>query len=1577
MDEYKIKIGVDDDYLRSEFKKCGQTLAKDEIIVPVSFKGDIASYRKQIKEMFKGSPEIVDRVTLELDRTVLNEQLKNIEASIGNSKLLKKVHEIKLDVVTGDYKTKIQDIEKSLTSNANGGNAKKVASDMKNLVSYTKAINDYGRGKGSSNYIAKTLIPSLLEAKDISQDIKSIIKDFGVSFNEGNGHLETVKEVNALYNYDSLKKYTDQTKVLWDNISALIEDINRLKGINTKDFATDVPHLDEQFVNVGKKAKETTERLESETKQTANNVKQTVDNTVSDVNESIDKIEKKAKQAVDNTIQSIVKAQLDADELVKKLFDAEVFKTRDGQSVNFKATISQLNTNLIGTLKILDNVGSDLQSIQIMLSSIFNYSGSDNKVGKVFSDLKVGRDTLTSYRKALSNIIELLSKVDVKKLLSSFDDLQTALAKINNENFGKFEKQIDDVNESTNKLAGDIKVDFTPLADVFNEITEACKGVNTGLGFLSSALKGLDTSFKELGASIAESMKTAAKEAEKVTDAVDINSNANKKKASATKSKTPSKSTEQLIDEYGYANKNLIDLIKNWQALEEESSQGAMRLSKYNKALKDVTELQKKSKDLTEAESKAQQQTLKEARENVALQEKKNKSYLETRNVLTQIFKSVVGNNSKLNIDDTIDKITSGTTKLEDIVSVFSNAGIDAYTKKIGETTESSTINIKALSETVDGFNTSIKMLADTMGNVSSFKLDDTFINNLNQSFEKLDVSLSEIISKLKLISDNINNIGNNGNLKISDEYEKQLNSIKQIQEYRELMAKKNIYRDSDISFGGAGNKYRADLEKQLDAVIDKWSKSTDEAERYYAVQLKIEKDLMNKRIADTVRKTQQSTNTAINVDNIAHPANQMSSETNAANDLLGAITNIIDAVDKKTGAFVHEREVALPALDQEADALVRLEIILKSIKEVAEQVSNSFGNIKTPQLGIKWASNVKDIFKTDDMHTAITNLKSLAGAINSVSVKDDNFLTQLAGISKYETVLANLAKVLSSSENKIKAATGNNSSTVTRNIEALDKLKSKISTESSSPWLTDEFKSSEVEPLLDIIKEVQSRADKISIENLRSEFNAVNDMANELLANIKNINTSSKKDSKNLYGQRMAVAEEINKYQVENAKNLQITASQRQAYADNEEKIKDLLQQEAYYTAEISKLQVRDTAAEDKYATYVYNSAKALKELEASVANSEETNGLKSVSKELGNLEKQFLKIESNGKLSQLFKENEITPFIAKIRQLSDSLSDISHDDAVRQLELIRKEALKLSDPNLLKNKSIVGVDRLHTISTQIDEFVKANSRMSSSLKEQFSQLSATLLKEGSLTEEQVAEIIASYQKLRQEVNNSGQSGVGFLDLFSKKLRSVNAQLLAYYLSWADILRYVRTAVNAVKEIDYALVDLRKTTTMSASDLNQFYYDANDVAKQMGITTAQVVDLASSFSRLGYSSKEAATGMAQLAGEFALISPGMDTEVAQTGLVSIQKAFDIANNDIKREILDNINIIGNNFATSNDEIVAGLERSASAMSVANNSLEETIALFASGQEITQDAEKMGTALRTISMRIRGLVTQP
>lgn len=121
-----------------------------------------------------------------------------------------------------------------------------------------------------------------------------------------------------------------------------------------------------------------------------------------------------------------------------------------------------------------------------------------------------------------------------------------------------------------------------------------------------------------------------------------------------------------------------------------------------------------------------------------------------------------------------------------------------------------------------------------------------------------------------------------------------------------------------------------------------------------------------------------------------------------------------------------------------------------------------------------------------------------------------------------------------------------------------------------------------------------------------------------------------------------------------------------------------------------------------------------------------------------------------------------------------------------------------------------------------------------------------------------------------------------------------------------------------------------------------------------------------------GYSSNEAATQMAKLSSQFASISPGMDTNTAQSGLVSIMKAWDIDVSDVKSEIMDNINILGNSFAETNEDIIEGMERSAAALSAMGTSYKDAFALFTGGQEILQNPERMGTALRSLSMRVRG-----
>lgn len=111
---------------------------------------------------------------------------------------------------------------------------------------------------------------------------------------------------------------------------------------------------------------------------------------------------------------------------------------------------------------------------------------------------------------------------------------------------------------------------------------------------------------------------------------------------------------------------------------------------------------------------------------------------------------------------------------------------------------------------------------------------------------------------------------------------------------------------------------------------------------------------------------------------------------------------------------------------------------------------------------------------------------------------------------------------------------------------------------------------------------------------------------------------------------------------------------------------------------------------------------------------------------------------------------------------------------------------------------------------------------------------------------------------------------------------------------------------------------------------------------------------------------------MASLTAEMAAISPGMTTDEAQEGMVSLMKAYGVEVEDVQRKIMDNINALGNSYALDNGDLIDGLQKAASALAVTGTSLEDSLALFTGGQEIIQDAESMGTALRTISLRIRG-----
>ena len=332
---------------------------------------------------------------------------------------------------------------------------------------------------------------------------------------------------------------------------------------------------------------------------------------------------------------------------------------------------------------------------------------------------------------------------------------------------------------------------------------------------------------------------------------------------------------------------------------------------------------------------------------------------------------------------------------------------------------------------------------------------------------------------------------------------------------------------------------------------------------------------------------------------------------------------------------------------------------------------------------------------------------------------------------------------------------------------------------------------------------------------------------------------------------------------------------------------------------------------------------------------------------------------------------------------------------DAIREYEILLNKIK--TDQNGIANEE--DIQNLEKYKSQIEETIATVKNMSASEKgytllagqKEIDKINKILKENSKMSREAKNKIkaykqeivsgnpSASLEKIHGEIMKivnaeelAGRSGKSMLDTIGEKAWYGVASTIGTYFGINDIFRYGKQAVDVITELDDALVDLKKTTTMSGTELNNFYYDSNDVAKQMGVTTEEIITQASAWSRLGYSSQEAATTMAKLSSKFASISPGMSTDEAQEGLVSIMKAFDIDPDDVEAEIMDKVNVLGNKFAEENQDVIEGLKRSAAAMSAMGQSFTDTAALFTGGMEILQDSESMGTALRTLSMRVRG-----
>lgn len=365
------------------------------------------------------------------------------------------------------------------------------------------------------------------------------------------------------------------------------------------------------------------------------------------------------------------------------------------------------------------------------------------------------------------------------------------------------------------------------------------------------------------------------------------------------------------------------------------------------------------------------------------------------------------------------------------------------------------------------------------------------------------------------------------------------------------------------------------------------------------------------------------------------------------------------------------------------------------------------------------------------------------------------------------------------------------------------------------------------------------------------------------------------------------------------------------------------------------------------------------------------ETGGYESKVETLIARTQQWTDVNGNARIST-------TALSTALNNLGDASKALSNNNTVEnQKALIAAEKeldtqiKKVTNSIRTMNTDLAKDSAVASLHNRVQDFIGKNGKAVKYFGAELNKILNETAQGAEVSKTKLAQLEQSFGNIGVAARNAGKLGKTFFQTLREGMSSFSYWTSSTFLVMKAI-QSIKGGLGTVKALDTALVDLKKTTTMTNSELDNFYYSSNKVAKQMGVTTEEIINQASAWSRLGYGSAEAATKMAKLSSQFALISPGMDVDKATSGLVSIMKAYDISVDDVLEKIESKVNIIGNNLALSNDNIVSMLQDSVSAMAEGRNTLEQTIALESAAYEIVQD-NSVGNGFKTVSLRLRGL----
>lgn len=224
----------------------------------------------------------------------------------------------------------------------------------------------------------------------------------------------------------------------------------------------------------------------------------------------------------------------------------------------------------------------------------------------------------------------------------------------------------------------------------------------------------------------------------------------------------------------------------------------------------------------------------------------------------------------------------------------------------------------------------------------------------------------------------------------------------------------------------------------------------------------------------------------------------------------------------------------------------------------------------------------------------------------------------------------------------------------------------------------------------------------------------------------------------------------------------------------------------------------------------------------------------------------------------------------------------------------------------------------------------------------------------------------------INKSISNTTKTTKSFGDTLKNSFK-IGSTASIVYRSFDLITDAANGALNAVKDIDNAIKDLRMATGYTYEETSKLVSEYNQMAQALGATTTEMTKGADAWLRQGHSVADTNT----LITDSMILSKvaNLDSADATEYLTSAMKGYGVAVNDVIG-IVDKLTSVDLVSATSADGLAEAMSRTAVSANLAGVSMDKLLGYLAATGEVTQESMSViGNAFKTFFARYSAIKT--